>query len=112
MNKAVLLSCLHLVFIVDRVEPPWAIVEWWGTTSTSDVSTALFPARPEEGDLWVIHLSDRGDPDGWFDSESSAYRWPQGSVFLPEDHLPPRFQTTSLRMSRMPNLNSTGGKPR
>ena len=49
MTHSELLTCFHLIFTVDRIETGWAVVEWWGTTATTDVELTLFPSEPDEG---------------------------------------------------------------
>ena len=51
-----LLLCVHMAFTIDRIEDTSAIVEWMGTTETSDIASDLFPYTPKEGERWLIHL--------------------------------------------------------
>ena len=48
--------CLHAVFVVDRIEPPYAIVEWAETATFSAIPQNQFPALPKEGTTWVLHF--------------------------------------------------------
>ena len=48
--------CLHAVFVVDRVEPPYAIVEWAETANFSEIPQNQFPVLPKEGTTWVLHF--------------------------------------------------------
>jgi hypothetical protein len=41
---------------VDRVETQWAVIEWWGSTNTADISLEHFPDEPSEGSVWLAHL--------------------------------------------------------
>ena len=56
MTHACIIWCVHLAFTVDRVEPPWAIVEWSPMGTTSDVHLAQFPSVPREGSRWTLRL--------------------------------------------------------
>ena len=48
--------CLHAFFVVDRVEPPYAIVEWSETALFSEIPQNQFPILPTEGSTWVVHF--------------------------------------------------------
>ena len=48
--------CIHLTVVVDRVEKPWAVVEWQETAAISDIPLSLFTGDPAEGSKWRVHL--------------------------------------------------------
>lgn len=56
MTEAGLFLCVHLALTVDRVETQWAVIEWWGSTNTADISLEHFPDEPREGSVWLAHL--------------------------------------------------------
>lgn len=56
MTETGLFLCVHLALTVDRVETAWAVVEWWGSTDTADISLEHFPDDPSEGSLWLAHM--------------------------------------------------------
>jgi len=58
----VLSTCIHLVFVIDRIEPPYAVVEWTEAAEMSDVAQHHFPHEATEGSTWTIHLVP--DPKG------------------------------------------------
>jgi len=47
---------MHLTVVVDRVEKPWAVVEWQETAAISDIPLSLFTGDPAEGSTWRVHL--------------------------------------------------------
>ena len=51
-----LTTCLHIFFVVDRIEPPYAIVEWTETATFSEIRQEHFPTPPKEGTMWVVHF--------------------------------------------------------
>ena len=57
-----LATCIHLIFVIDRIEPPYAVVEWAKTAEFSDIAQEHFPLEATEGSVWTIHLF--ADPDG------------------------------------------------
>ena len=56
MTETGLFLCVHLALTVDRIETGWAVIEWWGSTDTTDISLEHFPDEPPEGSLWLAHL--------------------------------------------------------
>ena len=56
-----LTTCLHVFFVIDRVEPPYVIVEWTETALISEIPQEYFPNPPREGTAWVVHLFPDGD---------------------------------------------------
>ena len=109
MTHSELLTCFHLIFTVDRIETGWAVVEWWGTTATTDVELTLFPSKPDEGERWVVHLRSKPSKTGSVDPHSRTYRSARGSLVLPPEHAASAFHTADIRMSRIPDFNSIGG---
>ena len=83
MTSLLLLNCSVLFFTIDRVESEMAIVEWAASGEITDISSALFPGQPNEGDRWVvrIHKADRGQIA--YRSQSNALESEQGRLFLP-----------------------------
>ena len=74
-----LAPCTHLIFVVDRIEPPYAIVEWSHSATFEEVPQSRFPRVPNEGQVWTIHIAknpqidavlDTGQP--WHSIEFSA----------------------------------------
>ena len=56
MTHACTVLCVHLAFTVDRIEPPWAIIEWSPTGATSDVHLSQFVSLPSEGSRWILRM--------------------------------------------------------
>ena len=56
MTGLCLSLCLHLAFVIDRIEPPWAIAEWNHMPTFGDVALYRFPTRPKEGSRWIVHV--------------------------------------------------------
>lgn len=56
MTVSCLSLCIHLSFVVDRIEPPWAIAEWEHVPTLGDIHIHRFPTRPREGSKWVVHI--------------------------------------------------------
>lgn len=56
MTGLCLSLCLHLAFVIDRIEPPWAIAEWNHMPTFGDVALDRFPTPPKEGSRWIIHV--------------------------------------------------------
>ena len=86
MIEPALFLCVHLALTVDRVENDWAVIEWWGSTETADLSLDHFPNRPKEGSLWLAHM--RPDQDG------QTFPLPSSG---------PRNRPYQLRLSRLTN---------
>ena len=56
MTSGTIALCVQIAFTVDRIEPPWAIVEWSPTETTSDVHLSRFDSRPSEGSHWILRM--------------------------------------------------------
>ena len=56
MNPICAAICVHFTVVVDRIEEPWAVVEWRETLETSDIALHRFSQRPEEGSAWCVHF--------------------------------------------------------
>ena len=50
-----LIPCAHTVFIVDRIEPPYVIIEWAHSATFAEVPESTFPSKPREGQFWTVH---------------------------------------------------------
>ena len=72
MNLHWLSTCVHMAFVIDRIEPPFAIVEWAHSAAFTEIAQDLFPHPIMEGDVWTLHL--HPDPQG------TALRVPQDRV--------------------------------
>ena len=59
MNLHWLLPCTHLVFVVDRVEHSYAVIEWAHSAMVEDVPQTEFPTTPREGQTWTVHIKIR-----------------------------------------------------
>mgnify|MGYP004401871419 CR=1 FL=1 len=53
---APLIVCAQLLFIIDRVEGEFTIVEWQDGGELTDISSQVFPSPPHEGDLWSMNV--------------------------------------------------------
>jgi len=51
-----LIACVHLHAVVDRIEPPFVIVEWTQTGQLSDVPLRWVPLQTKEGDPLLMHV--------------------------------------------------------
>jgi len=56
MNPLCVAICVHFTVVVDRIEDPWAVVEWRETQSISDIALHRFTQRPTEGSEWRVHI--------------------------------------------------------
>ena len=56
MKTATIALCVQVAFTVDRIEPPWAIIEWSPTGTTSDVHLSRFDSLPSEGSHWILRM--------------------------------------------------------
>ena len=59
MNLHWLLPCTHLVFVIDRIEHSYAVIEWAHTAMLEDVPQTEFPTKPREGQIWTVHIKRR-----------------------------------------------------
>lgn len=50
---------IQLLFVIDRVEPPWLIVEWTPSGETTEVHQPLLPESAQEGEHWSIRIESR-----------------------------------------------------
>ena len=67
-----LIACIHFHAVIDRVEPPFVVLEWVQTGSFSDVPHFMFPEDAKEGDGWLVHIrttNDRLRPSHWHRSK-------------------------------------------
>lgn len=104
MTRSGILSSLCLVFTIDRLEGKWAVVEWWGMATTTDVERSLFPTKPKEGERWSVRLISSPSGSGSYNPARHAYRGPFGWLFLPRETEGPPIQATEIRMSQIPNI--------
>ena len=51
-----LIACVHLHAVVDRIEPPFVVVEWTHTGQLGDVPFQWVPLHTREGDRLVVHI--------------------------------------------------------
>ena len=108
MTHPELLTCFHLIFTVDRIETGWVVVEWWGTTATTDVDPFF---REQAGRRRAMGRAPEENhrETGSVDPHSRTYRSARGSLVLPPEHPASALHTTDIRMSRIPDFNSIGG---
>jgi hypothetical protein len=101
--------CLHLGFTIDRIEGDFTVVEWLGSVLTTDVSTALYPRPPSEGEQWMIHLAPSTDGETRLDDSFLALTNPKGTIGLPKALTVNNQHQFRLRMTRTPNTSTPGG---
>ena len=109
MSRYGVLSGLILIFTIDRIEADWAVVEWRGSTCTSEIEVSLFETQPHEGEQWAVELRDKSSGTAFFDREQHAFTTQRGRLFLSHHHPPPTFLKTEIRMHRISKNNPTGG---
>ena len=61
MNPFCAAICVHFIVVVDRIEAPWAVVEWQETHMISDIALHRFTHRPREGTAWRVHFGTEAD---------------------------------------------------
>ena len=105
MTGTIVLSCLHFAFTIDRIEGDWAVIEWWGTTTITEVALSRFPDQPREGERWVVHLTNTPADDAALDVHHAPLNQRTGP---PNISIPPP-KNVALRLSRMPDITSKGG---
>ena len=59
MNLHWLAHCTHLMFVVDRIENTYAVIEWAHSAMLEDIHQAEFPRKPREGQIWTVHIKTR-----------------------------------------------------
>ncbi|MGB0638889.1 MAG: hypothetical protein ACPGTU_06135 [Myxococcota bacterium] len=47
---------IQLLFVIDRIEPPWLIVEWASSGETTEIHQPLLPEEAQEGQHWSLRL--------------------------------------------------------
>ena len=56
MSASALIFGMRLVCAIDRVEPPWAVIEWSTTGQFADMPLALIPPDSREGDRLIVRI--------------------------------------------------------
>ena len=51
-----LVACVHLHAVIDRIEPPFAVLEWTETERLGDVPLEWIPLQAKEGDQLIVHV--------------------------------------------------------
>ena len=52
---------IQLLFVIDRIEPPWLIVEWTSSGETTELHQPLLPESAQEGEHWGIRIESRNN---------------------------------------------------
>ena len=68
-----LASCVYLVFVVDRIEPPYAVIEWSHSATFEQIPQNQFPSLPHEGQMWAFHSRNNPTFDETFDTQKPWY---------------------------------------
>jgi len=93
--------CAHLVFVIDRIEPPYVVVEWADSGSFTDIEQRLLPRHAAEGDSWMVHLRPhrpRLASTNTSQHEFSSSFWPD---WLPTQDVPSTQPFYRYRFSRL-----------
>ena len=54
MNEGIL--AFHLLFVIDRIEPPWLVVEWSPSGEITEIHESMLPSLPQEGQRWTLKI--------------------------------------------------------
>ncbi|MAY80963.1 MAG: hypothetical protein CL930_09295 [Deltaproteobacteria bacterium] len=49
-----LLMSIQLIFVIDRIEPPWLVVEWSPSGDITELPQSLLPKNTQEGERWLL----------------------------------------------------------
>gem|GEM_PF-3472702 len=102
MIQACIVWCVQIAFTVDRIEPPWAIVEWSPMGSISDVHISDFPSLPREGSHWILRVELRAggvQPAFRISSPTSGHDSSSASALTPQQ--PARTTKTTTGAARV-----------
>jgi hypothetical protein len=93
--------CIHLIFVIDRIEHPYAVVEWSDSGSLSDIDRHILPGDAAEGDAWMLHLrpSRSGTPPP--KSVQSVISPTTKPLWLPDAAVPLNDKSYRFRFSRI-----------
>ena len=61
--------CVHFVFVIDRIEPPYAIIEWSHSATFEEIPQHHFPSMPHEGQVWTFYSTNNPTLDETFDTK-------------------------------------------
>jgi hypothetical protein len=50
---------IHLLFVIDRIEPPWLVVEWSPSGEIAELPQPLLPKSAQEGEQWAIRIESK-----------------------------------------------------
>ena len=45
---------IQLIFVIDRIEPPWLVVEWSPSGDITELPQSLLPPSTQEGERWTL----------------------------------------------------------
>jgi hypothetical protein len=92
--------CIHLIFVIDRIESPYAVVEWADSGAFSDIEQRLLPEDAAEGDAWMLHLRPKRPGIPPTNSSKTDVSPTATPMWLPDAAMPSNHKTYRYRFSR------------